>query len=170
MQSLEEGRKKKFVDRERKTVVDPDTGEERKESYYEMMMRLKGKGSGIRSRATRQHKEKKSEKVKLTGRTFKPSEKAYETRLKGIQNNIINFVETTPASGKDIINFAAEYIDKDLAKKVVEDMVVSGLLDEVFPEGEGPSPEQEKAVDIEPTAMIDTEYDEFGDETELEDY
>jgi len=39
--TLEEGRKKTYKDRERKTVVDPDTGEERKESYYEMMMRIK---------------------------------------------------------------------------------------------------------------------------------
>ena len=58
IQSLEEGRKKAYKERERKTVVDPDTGEERKESYYEMMMRLKGKGSGVRSRATRQKKRK----------------------------------------------------------------------------------------------------------------
>ena len=39
--SLEEGRKKQYAERERKTVIDPDTGEERKESYYEMMMRIK---------------------------------------------------------------------------------------------------------------------------------
>jgi len=169
MHSLEEGRKKQFKERERKTVIDPTTGEERKESYYEMMMRLKGK-AGPRSKALRQRKEKKSQKVQLSGRTFKPGDKAYEVPLKGIQKNIINFVETTPGTGKEIINFAAEYIDKDMAKKVVEDMVLSGLLDEVFPEGEGPEPEQEKAVDIEPTAMVDTEYDEYGDETDLEDY
>ena len=30
--TIEEGRKKQFTDRVRKTVVDPDTGEERKES------------------------------------------------------------------------------------------------------------------------------------------
>ena len=39
---LLEGRKKQFEDRVRKTLVDPETGEERKESYYEMMMRIKG--------------------------------------------------------------------------------------------------------------------------------
>ena len=49
--SLIEGRKKQFTDRVRKTLVDPDTGEERKESYYEMMMRVKGirGGGGVRS-------------------------------------------------------------------------------------------------------------------------
>lgn len=170
MHSLEEGRKKQFKERERKTVIDPDTGEERRESYYEMMMRLKGKGSGVRSRATRQRKEKTSTKVKLSGRTFKPGDKAYEVPLKGVQKDIINFVESTPGTAKDIIQFASEYIDKDMAKKVVEDMVTSGLLDEVFPESESPEPEQQKAVDIEPTAMVDTEYDEYGDETDLEDY
>lgn len=169
MHSLEEGRKKQYKERERKTVIDPTTGEERKESYYEMMMRLKGK-AGPRSKALRQRKEKKSQKIQLAGRTFKPGDRAYEVPLKGIQKNIINFVESTPGTGKEIINFAAEYIDKDMAKKVVEDMILSGLLDEVFPEGEGPEPEQEKAVDMEPTAMVDTEYDEYGDETDLEDY
>ena len=50
-----EGRKKQFEDRVRKTLVDPDTGEERKESYYEMMMRVKGirGGSGARNMVTR---------------------------------------------------------------------------------------------------------------------
>ena len=67
MHSLEEGRKKQFKERERKTVIDPTTGEERKESYYEMMMRLKGK-AGPRSKALRQRKEKKSDKVRLQNR------------------------------------------------------------------------------------------------------
>jgi len=168
LQSIEEGRKKKFGERVRKTIKDPETGAERTESYYEMMMRLKGKGSGPRSRSTRARKEKTSTKVKLTGRTFKPAEKAYETPLKGVQKDIIRYVESQPATGKDIIEFAAEYIDKEMAKKVIEDMVISGLLDEVFETGDDAlEPNNDVAVDIEPTAMVDTEYDS---EDDFEDY
>lgn len=169
LQSIEEGRKKKYGERVRKTIKDPETGEERTESYYEMMMRLKGKGSGPRSRATRVRKEKTSKKVKLSGRTFKPADKAYETPLKGVQKDIIRYVESEPATGKDIIKFATEYIDKEMATKVVEDMVISGLLDEVFENGEDAlDANKDTAVDIEPTAMLDTEY---GDpEDDFEDY
>ena len=63
--TIEEGRKKQFTDRVRKTLVDPDTGEERKESYYEMMMRVKGirGGGGARSRVTRFQKPLSNTKV-----------------------------------------------------------------------------------------------------------
>ena len=72
-QSLTEGRKKQFEDRVRKVVVDPETGEERKESYYEMMMRIKGirGGGGARSRSTRFKKPVAKEKVALGKRKFK---------------------------------------------------------------------------------------------------
>lgn len=168
IQSLEEGRKKKYGERVRKEITDPNTGEKRTESYYEMMMRLKGKGEGPRSRENRARKEKTSQKVKLTGRTFKPGENAYNVPLKGVQKDIIRYVETEPATSKEIIAFASEYIDKDMAKKVVEDMVVSGLLDEYF-ESDGDSTDYtEGPVDsIEPTAMLDTEY---GVEDDFEDY
>lgn len=169
--SLEEGRKKQYAERERKTVIDPDTGEERKESYYEMMMRIKGirGGAGARSRATR-YKKAKQGKVKIKGRKFKPGDKAYEVPLKGVQKDIINYVENSAEDANDIINFASEYVDKSLAKKVVEDMIMQGLLDEVFGDEETqPEVDPDKMGDMEGLEMYDrqdAEASEFEDDHE----
>ena len=169
MQSLEEGRKKKYEDRQRKTVVGSD-GVERKESYYEMMMRLKGKGSGPRSRATRVRKEKKSDKVKLGNREFRVADKSYEERLKTAQRDVVRFVEADDkAKAKDILAFLVKMgMEAKEAETLLNGMIVDGYLDETFP---GALP-KEDAVEttsdyVDPTAMLDTEYDEGED---LEDY
>jgi len=167
LRSLEEGRKKMFKDRERKTVIDPDTGEERKESYYEMMMRLKGKGSGVRSRATRQRKEKTSNKVKLGKREFKVADKAYEERLNTSQKDIVRFIEADDtAKASDILNFLKKTgLDAKEAEVLLSGMITDGYLDEIFTGAQETVSGEDKAVDIEPTAMLDTEYDE-GDDLE----
>jgi len=169
--TLEEGRKKTYKDRERKTVIDPDTGEERKESYYEMMMRMKGKGAGVRSRATRQRKEKTSNKVKLGKREFKVADKSYQERLNTAQRDVVRFIEADDsAKASDILGFLTKTgMDPKEAEVLLSGMVTDGYLDEIFGDVETTSAESEKAVDIEPTAMMDTEYDEYQDD-ELEDY
>tara|TARA_A100001201_G_scaffold141270_2_gene136272 strand:+ start:524 stop:1081 length:558 start_codon:yes stop_codon:yes gene_type:complete len=171
-ETVEEGRKKKYAERERKTVIDPDTGEERKESYYEMMMRIKGirGGAGARSRATR-YKKASQGKVKLKGRKFKPAEKAYDTLLKGVEKDIIRYVENSPEDANDIINFASEYVDKAFAKKVVEQMILNGILDEVF-EGEQPEPDvdPDKLGELEGHIEYDKDDPEVEVADELEDY
>ena len=120
--SLIEGRKKQFTDRVRKTLVDPDTGEERKESYYEMMMRVKGirGGGGVRSRATRFKKAQPNTKVNLKGRKFKVADKAYEIPLKGLQKNVVSFVEIRPSTAKEILDFLSKIEDKEEAEKVLK--------------------------------------------------
>ena len=181
MQSIEEGRKKQYKDRERKTVVDPDTGEERKESYYEMMMRLKGKGSGVRSRATRQRKEKKSNKVKLGNREFKVADKSYEERLNTAQRDVIRYVEADDsAKAKDIMDFLTKTgMDKKEAEVLLGGMIADGYLDEINIKG-GEAVEPTTADYVDPTASMDTEYDEIDDrpdddmseyqDDDLEDY
>lgn len=167
LKSLEEGRKKTFKDRERKTVIDPDTGEERKESYYEMMMRLKGKGTGARTRALRQQKEKTSSKVKLGKREFKVADKAYEERLNTGQKDIIRFIEADDtAKASDILKFLKKTgMDAKEAEVLLGGMITDGFLDEVFGDTQETVSDEDKAVDIQPTAMLDTEYDE-GDDLE----
>jgi len=181
MQSIEEGRKKQYKDRERKTVVDPDTGEERKESYYEMMMRLKGKGSGVRSRATRQRKEKKSNKVKLGNREFKVADKSYEERLNTAQRDVVRYVEADDsAKAKDIMEFLTKTgMDKKEAEVLLGGMIADGYLDEINIKG-GEAVEPTTADYVDPTASMDTEYDEIDDrpdddmseyqDDDLEDY
>ena len=181
MQSIEEGRKKKYKDRERKTVVDPDTGEERPESYYEMMMRLKGKGSGVRSRATRQRKEKKSNKVKLGNREFKVADKSYEERLNTAQRDVVRYVEADDsAKAKDIMEFLTKTgMDKKEAEVLLGGMIADGYLDEINIKG-GEAVEPTTADYVDPTASMDTEYDEIDDrpdddmseyqDDDLEDY
>ena len=181
MQSIEEGRKKQYKDRERKTVVDPDTGEERKESYYEMMMRLKGKGSGVRSRATRQRKEKKSNKVKLGNREFKVADKSYEERLNTAQRDVVRYVEADDsAKAKDIMEFLTKTgMDKKEAEVLLGEMIADGYLDEINIKG-GEAVEPTTADYVDPTASMDTEYDEINDrpdddmseyqDDDLEDY
>ena len=181
MQSIEEGRKKQYKDRERKTVVDPDTGEERKESYYEMMMRLKGKGSGVRSRATRQRKEKKSNKVKLGNREFKVADKSYEERLNTAQRDVVRYVEADDsAKAKDIMDFLTKTgMDKKEAEVLLGGMIADGYLDEINIKG-GEAVEPTTADYVDPTASMDTEYDEIDDrpdddmseyqDDDLEDY
>ena len=181
MQSIEEGRKKQYKDRERKTVVDPDTGEERKESYYEMMMRLKGKGSGVRSRATRQRKEKKSNKVKLGNREFKVADKSYEERLNTAQRDVVRYVEADDsAKAKDIMEFLTKTgMDKKEAEVLLGGMIADGYLDEINIKG-GEAVEPTTADYVDPTASMDTEYDEINDrpdddmseyqDDDLEDY
>jgi hemerythrin-like domain-containing protein len=153
-ETVEEGRKKKYTERERKTVIDPDTGEERKESYYEMMMRIKGirGGAGARSRATRY-------------------KKASQGKLKGVEKDIIRYVENSPEDANDIINFASEYVDKAFAKKVVEQMILNGILDEVF-EGEQPEPDvdPDKLGELEGHIEYDKDDPEVEVADELEDY
>lgn len=181
IQSLEEGRKKAYKERERKTVIDPDTGEERKESYYEMMMRLKGKGAGVRSRATRQRKEKTSNKVKLGKREFKVADKSYEERLNTAQRDVVRFIEADDsAKAKDILEFLIKTgMDKKEAEVLLSGMITDGYLDEINISG-GEAVEPTTADYVEPTASIDTEYDEIDDrpddeiseyqDDELEDY
>jgi len=181
MQSIEEGRKKQYKDRERKTVVDPDTGEERKESYYEMMMRLKGKGSGVRSRATRQRKEKTSNKVKLGNREFKVADKSYEERLNTAQRDVVRYVEADDsAKAKDIMEFLTKTgMDKKEAEVLLGGMIADGYLDEINIKG-GEAVEPTTADYVDPTASMDTEYDEIDDrpdddmseyqDDDLEDY
>ena len=181
MQSIEEGRKKQYKDRERKTVVDPDTGEERAESYYEMMMRLKGKGSGIRSRATRQRKEKTSSKVKLGNREFKVADKSYEERLNTAQRDVVRYVEADDsAKAKDIMEFLTKTgMDKKEAEVLLGGMIADGYLDEINIKG-GEAVEPTTADYVDPTASMDTEYDEIDDrpdddiseyqDDDLEDY
>jgi|DEB0MinimDraft_10_1074344.scaffolds.fasta_scaffold07067_4 hypothetical protein len=181
MQSIEEGRKKQYKDRERKTVVDPDTGEERKESYYEMMMRLKGKGSGVRSRATRQRKEKKSNKVKLGNREFKVADKSYEERLNTAQRDVVRYVEADDsAKAKDIMEFLTKTgMDKKEAEVLLGGMIADGYLDEINIKG-SEAVEPTTADYVDPTASMDTEYDEIDDrpdddmseyqDDDLEDY
>ena len=181
MQSIEEGRKKQYKDRERKTVVDPDTGEERKESYYEMMMRLKGKGSGVRSRATRQRKEKKSNKVKLGNREFKVADKSYEERLNTAQRDVVRYVEADDsAKAKDIMDFLTKTgMDKKEAEVLLGGMIADGYVDEINIKG-GEAVEPTTADYVDPTASMDTEYDEIDDrpdddmseyqDDDLEDY
>jgi len=180
MQSIEEGRKKQYKDRERKTV-DPDTGEERKESYYEMMMRLKGKGSGVRSRATRQRKEKTSNKVKLGNREFKVADKSYEERLNTAQRDVVRYVEADDsAKAKDIMEFLTKTgMDKKEAEVLLGGMIADGYLDEINIKG-GEAVEPTTADYVDPTASMDTEYDEIDDrpdddmseyqDDDLEDY
>ena len=181
IQSIEEGRKKQYKDRERKTVVDPDTGEERKESYYEMMMRLKGKGSGVRSRATRQRKEKTSNKVKLGNREFKVADKSYEERLNTAQRDVVRYVEADDsAKAKDIMEFLTKTgMDKKEAEVLLGGMIADGYLDEINIKG-GEAVEPTTADYVDPTASMDTEYDEIDDrpdddmseyqDDDLEDY
>ena len=181
MQSIEEGRKKQYKDRERKTVVDPDTGEERKESYYEMMMRLKGKGSGVRSRATRQRKEKTSNKVKLGNREFKVADKSYEERLNTAQRDVVRYVEADDsAKAKDIMEFLTKTgMDKKEAEVLLGGMIADGYLDEINIKG-SEAVEPTTADYVDPTASMDTEYDEIDDrpdddmseyqDDDLEDY
>ena len=181
IQSIEEGRKKQYKDRERKTVVDPDTGEERKESYYEMMMRLKGKGSGVRSRATRQRKEKTSNKVKLGNREFKVADKSYEERLNTAQRDVVRYVEADDsAKAKDIMEFLTKTgMDKKEAEVLLGGMIADGYLDEINIKG-GEAVEPTTADYVDPTASLDTEYDEIDDrpdddmseyqDDDLEDY
>tara|TARA_R100001163_G_scaffold728_6_gene1122 strand:+ start:22063 stop:22608 length:546 start_codon:yes stop_codon:yes gene_type:complete len=166
--SLTEGRKKQFEDRVRKTVIDPDTGEERKESYYEMMMRIKGirGGAGARSRDTR-YKKASQGKVALGKRKFKVADKAYETPLKGLQKDIISFVEVTPTTAKEIIDFGSKIFDKDEVENIVKDMIINGLLDEVFGE------EEPQMDEVDPDKLGEIEaFQDFTAETEtdLEDY
>jgi hypothetical protein len=168
--SLTEGRKKQFEDRVRKTVIDPDTGEERKESYYEMMMRIKGirGGGGARSRATR-FKKASQGKVALGQRKFQVADKAYETPLRGLQKDIVGFVEVRPTTAKEIMDFASKIEDKGEVEKILKDMILVGLLDEVFGEDE---PEMD---DVDPDKLGEIEaFQDFSaeDKTEpdLEDY
>lgn len=170
--SLEEGRKKKYEDRQRKEVVDPNTGEKRKESYYEMMQRLKGKGAGPRSRATRTKKEKTSNKVKLANRKFKVADKSYEERLKPSQLSVVRFVEVKDETeAKEIVAFLQKTgFNKEEAISLLNGMIMDGYLDETF-EGakEGETVETNTNDAVAPTALMDTEYDEYQDD-ELEDY
>lgn len=171
MHSLEEGRKKQFKERERKTVIDPTTGEERKESYYEMMMRLKGK-AGPRSKALKQRKEKKSEKVRLQNREFQVSDKAYQERLNTVQRDIVRFIEADDtAKSKDIMEFLVKTgMDSKEAEVVLSGMITDGFLDEVNISDNDDAAERRTNQVVPPTAMVDTEYDEYGNETDLEDY
>jgi len=168
--SLTEGRKKQFEDRVRKTVIDPDTGEERKESYYEMMMRIKGirGGGGARSRATRFKKAVSKDKVALGKRKFKVADKAYETPLKGLQKNVVSFVEIRPSTAKEILDFLSKIEDKKEAERVLKDMILDGFLDEVFKDEEAPEPE----VDPDKLGEIEAFHDPAGPEAvdDLEDY
>ena len=170
-QSLTEGRKKQFEDRVRKVVVDPETGEERKESYYEMMMRIKGirGGGGARSRSTRFKKPVAKEKVALGKRKFKVADAAYETPLKGLQKDIVGFVEVRPTTAKEILDFATKIEDQKEAEKILKDMILLGLLDEVFGEEEAP------LDDVDPDKLGEIEaYQDFTatdkESEELEDY
>ena len=168
--SLIEGRKKQFTDRVRKTLVDPDTGEERKESYYEMMMRVKGirGGGGARSRATRFKKPISNTKVSLKNRRFNVADLAYETPLKGLQKDIVSFVEIRTSNAKEILDFASKIEDKKEAERVLKDMILLGLLDEVFKDEEAPEPE----VDPDKLGEIEAFHDPAGPEAvdDLEDY
>lgn len=168
--TIEEGRKKQFTDRVRKTVVDPDTGEERKESYYEMMMRVKGirGGGGARSRVTRFQKPLSNTKVNLKGRKFRVADKAYETPLKGLQKNIVSFVEIRPSTAVEILDFLSKIEDKKEAEKVLKNMILDGFLDEVFKDDEAPEPE----VDPDKLGEIEAFHDPSGPEADddLEDY
>tara|TARA_R110000765_G_scaffold398747_2_gene493205 strand:+ start:339 stop:887 length:549 start_codon:yes stop_codon:yes gene_type:complete len=167
--SLIEGRKKQFTDRVRKTLVDPDTGEERKESYYEMMMRVKGirGGGGVRSRATRFKKAQPNTKVNLKGRKFKVADKAYEIPLKGLQKNVVSFVEIRPSTAKEILDFLSKIEDKEEAEKVLKAMILDGFLDEVFKDEEAPEPE----VDPDKLGEIEAFQDFTSSESDnLEDY
>jgi hypothetical protein len=164
-----EGRKKQFTDRVRKTLVDPDTGEERKESYYEMMMRVKGirGGGGARSRATRFKKAQSNTKVNLKGRKFKVADKAYEIPLKGLQKNVVSFVEIRPSTAKEILDFLSKIEDKKEAEKVLKNMILDGFLDEVFKDDEAPEPE----VDPDKLGEIEAFQDFTSSENDnLEDY
>lgn len=167
---LIEGRKKQFAERVRKTLVDPDTGEERKESYYEMMMRIKGirGGGGARSRATRFKKPVSKDKVALGSRRFKVADLAYETPLKGLQKDIVSFVEIRTSSAKEILDFAKKIEDKKEAERILKDMILLGLLDEVFKDDELPEPE----VDPDKLGEIEAFHDPAGPEAEddLEDF
>ena len=174
MQSIEEGRKKQFKDRERKTVVDPNTGEERKESYYEMMMRLKGKGSGPRSRALRQNKEKTSTKVNLGNRKFKVSDKAYEERLNTVQRDVVRYAEASDETkASELLSFIKKStgMDPKEAEILLGGMITDGYLDEVFSGSQSEPRTVERQTDqfAPPTAMLDTDYDEYQDD-DLEDY
>ena len=167
---LIEGRKKQFAERVRKTLVDPDTGEERKESYYEMMKRVKGirGGGGARSRATRFKKPVSKDKVALGNRRFKVADQSYETPLKGLQKDIVSFVEIRTSSAKEILDFASKIEDKKEAERVLKDMILLGLLDEVFKDEEAPEPE----VDPDKLGEIEAFHDPAGPEAEddLEDF
>jgi|TARA_R110002110_G_scaffold132966_1_gene315028 hypothetical protein len=167
---LLEGRKKQFTDRVRKTLVDPDTGEERKESYYEMMMRVKGirGGGGARSRTTRFQKPLPNTKVSLKNRRFNVADQAYQVPLKGLQKDIVSFVEIRTSSAKEILDFASKIEDQKEAERVLKDMILLGLLDEVFKNEEAPEPE----VDPDKLGEIEAFHDPAGPEAvdDLEDY
>jgi hypothetical protein len=174
--SLEEGRKKKYEDRARKTVIDPSTGEERPESYYEMMMRLKGNSVGARSRATRARSGKVSTKVKLGDRKFKVADLAYETRLKGEQRDVIRFVEVSNnTKASDILKMLTKNTDilPEDAKKLLGDMITLGYLDEVFDD----AVDMQSDDDIKPETLEkgieglnDISGGELSGEDDLEDY
>ncbi len=172
--SLEEGRKKKYEDRARKTVIDPSTGEERPESYYEMMMRLKGNSVGARSRATRARSGKVSTKVKLGDRKFKVADVAYETKLSSDQRDIVRFVEVeNNTKASDILKMLTKNTDitPDDAKKLLGDMITSGYLDEVF--NNQPINSEEPEVNPDKLDQGIEGLSEFGDqnpEPDLEDY
>jgi hypothetical protein len=61
-------------------------------------------------------------------------------------------------------------MDSKEAEVVLSGMITDGFLDEVNISDNDDAAERRTNQVVPPTAMVDTEYDEYGDETDLEDY
>ena len=88
--------------------------------------------------------------------------------LKGLQKNIVSFVEIRPSTAVEILDFLSKIEDKKEAEKVLKNMILDGFLDEVFKDDEAPEPE----VDPDKLGEIEAFHDPSGPEADddLEDY
>lgn len=204
------GRKKQFAERVKQLIKDPKTGEERYESYYEMMQRIKRqqlmqqadaeyeaekaaeRGEAAPETAAEEvppselpSEEPKTEEtpeiepdedvdVDITAgpsedvgafnfnATLTAGDLADKAPKDGMSQDIIQYVEDTPATGKEIVDYlVGKGVNETDAKNKVASLAMLDILKFYFSDEEKPS--KPSIIDI-------PDLDDEGDGEDIEEY
>lgn len=198
------GRKKQFSERVKKIITDPETGEERLESYYEMMKRLKREAAlkddteetdieETEAEVTDADEKESEKEVKQAVDEVTPDEDVdidiesqpledvgtfnfnstltlgdkYESAPRdAMTRDIISYIEDTPATGSDIVDYlTSKGVNEVDAKNKVASLAMLDIL-KLFFSDEDKAPRATSKIEI---PEIDT--DETEDEgDDLEEY
>lgn len=191
------GRKKQFTERVKKIITDPKTGEQRLESYYEMMQRLKRQE--LMSQADAEYEAEKSPEEVSTkepavenepstesepeedidldisasptedvgsfnfNATLAPSDLADNGPKDSMSQDIIRYVEDSPATGQEIVDYlVGKGVNEVDAKNKVANLAMLDILKLFFKNGEN---KIEKPRKIE----LPESEDDYNDGEDVED-